>query len=555
MKSLITKLMLVALSGLAALAHAAANDSAEAMKKAKFLPADGKTLLFVGQDIDAVNGYTRGTQHVPAGITVYTSLRALDGVYARNHGQNEGPQDWNSVKVAYPNSALAVGLYLVGQLDAVVDGELDSNIDRLADELQSFNRPVFLRIGYEADGSWNSYNPEKYKAAWRHIVQRLRAKKADRIATVWQVVGICGPTPEAWYPGDDIVDWTGFSLFMTLPGCPGKVQDLIDDLHEKGKPIMIAESAPVAYAIADGTYNGASSKVSPDTLQKREPDEIWQGWFQKYFDLIERNKDSVKAVSYINQHWKLYKTWDCAAPNDDGERRCPSTYWGDTRVEANPKIQAEWMAAIKSPQLLASGNAQLFGKIQGYVPAAVPMAKGPHNPGGDPVDIPVTIDVEAYDRGGQGVGYSDTTPLNSGYAADGNLMWRANEGVDIVRITEPGFVADGSDKHAVGDTQSGEWLEYTVNAAQAGSFEFAVQVASKGKGGAFTLAVDGQAVGAKMQVPDTGSATKFQSIKVGAVNLTAGKHVLRLSIVDTGSGNGGKSSGNFDDIEIKALGK
>jgi hypothetical protein len=56
-------------------------------------------------------------------------------------------------------------------------------------------------------------------------------------------------------------------------------------------------------------------------------------------------------------------------------------------------------------------------------------------------------------------------------------------------------------------------------------------------------------------VPDTGSATKFQSIKVGAANLAAGKHVLRLAIVETGTGNGGKSAGNFDDIEIKAQSK
>ncbi|MGB3906037.1 MAG: hypothetical protein WBB22_14070, partial [Anaerolineae bacterium] len=39
---------------------------------------------------------------------------------------------------------------------------------------------------YEFDGEWNHYNPERFQAAYKHIVDRLRETGANCFATVWQ---------------------------------------------------------------------------------------------------------------------------------------------------------------------------------------------------------------------------------------------------------------------------------------------------------------------------------------------------------------------------------
>ena len=92
-------------------------------------------------------------------------------------------------------------------------------------------RKVFLRAGYEFDGMWNCYNPDSYKAAFRHIALALKKAQADNVAMVWQ--SAAWPSPQfagdrahlydhndpnhisKWYPGDDVVD-LGFH-FSLLP--------------------------------------------------------------------------------------------------------------------------------------------------------------------------------------------------------------------------------------------------------------------------------------------------------------------------------------------------
>jgi hypothetical protein len=527
--------------------------SAVPFNQAKFLPAASKTLVAVGQDIDADNNYVKATGNTPAAVTIYTSLN-IDGVYARKHGSSEGVQDWNSVKVGYPNSAVTVGLYMAGTLldQYMVDGGnpvMDANVDKLIDELQSFNRPVFLRIGYEADANFNGHDPVKYKAAWRKIVERIRAKNATRIATVWQVLGVCGtsatlnnrPT-EDWYPGDDIVDWTGLSWFRDQPTCT--VNDL--RTNHPSKPIMIAEWAPAAYAIADGTYNPSLLTAGP--LRAKTGTEIWDEKFKTDFEFIAANKDYVRAVSYINQDWKAYKTWQCNGAVTAGIASCgDGVYWGDTRVEANPTIKANWLTAIADPQYLSSAASNLFAQFNGYQAGTTIPVKGPHRALGGAHPVPGVVQAEAYDRGGEGLGYHDTTPLNSGYVGANNVLWRANEAVDIMTFG-PSNVTDGSDKFGVTDAVAGEWLDYTVNAGVTGSFQATVDVASAGQGGTFELLLNGVAVGPAVTVPNTGGTKTFQTVVMGTATLTSlGTQTLRLHIVSTGAGS---SAGNFDNINI-----
>ena len=106
--------------------------------------------------------------------------------------------------------------------------------------------------------------------------------------------------------------------------------------------------------------------------------------------------------------------------------------------------------------------------------------------------------------------------------------YRTGEGVDIEDSSSSTYPYD------VGWTQAGEWLEYTVNVSQTGTYTLTIPVASQGIGGTFHLEQDGTNVSGTLTVPDTGDWQTYQSI-TKSVSLTKGQHVLRLSFDSNGS--------------------
>ncbi|HKP37651.1 MAG TPA: carbohydrate-binding protein [Pyrinomonadaceae bacterium] len=135
------------------------------------------------------------------------------------------------------------------------------------------------------------------------------------------------------------------------------------------------------------------------------------------------------------------------------------------------------------------------------------------------VSLPGVIQVENFDEGGEGVAYHDTTSTNDGG------YYRAS-GVDICSCGSPYG-------HSIGWTMNGEWLKYKVNVAAAGLYRFDVLTATIASGSAVHIEVDGVDVTGQMVLPDTGAWGSYATTSSPSLNLTAGQHVLKLSI-DTG---------------------
>jgi hypothetical protein len=149
---------------------------------------------------------------------------------------------------------------------------------------------------------------------------------------------------------------------------------------------------------------------------------------------------------------------------------------------------------------------------------------------GSPIAVPGTIEAEQFDDGGEGVGYHDTTSGNSGgtfRSTDVDLEGTSGGGYDV------GWVA------------AGEWLQYTVNVASAGSYTAQFRVASLGQGGTFHLDVNGTNVTGPLTVPNTGGWQSWQTV-TAAVQLNGGLQTARL-VIDS---NGTNAAGNFDRIQI-----
>lgn len=320
--------------------------------KALFEPIDDNKIIFiVGQDLGAIGGFgdfdfsaygttENGSSHnngytdhvgLAGGITTYLNPSSgNEGLFEiTNYGSGDVCAACITSNEIYNNTILSVGLYLKGRLDDINNNLYDSYFkDILIPYFKSINRPVFLRIGYEFNGEWNEYNPTKFINAWRHIVNLMRAENVTNVAFVWQSSGYSESVSHLmqWYPGDEYVDWLGFSQFWTSGN------GICSIAREKGKPVMIAEAAPMS-----------------DVKTQRNP-EIWDTWYTtKFFDYIYANQDVIKAVAYINVDWNSQPMWEYNPPTQ-------ATYWGDSRIQAYEPIKEKWLLEMQKECWLHSSE-------------------------------------------------------------------------------------------------------------------------------------------------------------------------------------------------------
>ncbi len=336
-------------------------------KLAKFEPKEGEVLLFVGQELEAVGGlekYNDGyLDHfdTPAGWTTYTNINpgensfgriqeGLDGLWETH---DWGDNDYNATLQLndpdYANMALAIGLQFVNHEEKVADGTHDKYINKLGDFLLSLGkRPVFLRIAYEFDGDpWNHYDRESTIKAYKRMVDMLRVKGVTNTAYVWQSTGFMSPKDgqlEAWYPGDDYVDWLGFSFFNRW-----KDQRMIEFARKKGKPVFIAEASPT---ISDVDAKTTGNTIETQLSNPLQAEEAWQKWFIPFFKTIDENPDVVKAVHYINCHWDSHRMWF-----DN-----PTFKKIDARLHLSDSISKRWRTITSNPKYIKSSPG-LYDKL------------------------------------------------------------------------------------------------------------------------------------------------------------------------------------------------
>ncbi len=136
-------------------------------------------------------------------------------------------------------------------------------------------------------------------------------------------------------------------------------------------------------------------------------------------------------------------------------------------------------------------------------------------PGPDPHPIPGRIEAENYDTGGEGYAYHDTTSGNQGgdYRSDD---------VDVETC--------GEGDYNVGWTVSGEWLEFTVDVASAGTYDIEIRVASESAGGNFHIEFDSSNVTGPLSFSATGGWQTYTSVLAEDISLSGGQQIMRLSM-------------------------
>ncbi len=147
------------------------------------------------------------------------------------------------------------------------------------------------------------------------------------------------------------------------------------------------------------------------------------------------------------------------------------------------------------------------------------------------IKIPGKFEAENYDQGGEGFAYHDSDGSNQ----TGEFR---NDGVDI---------GTGGSGYVIGYTNNSEWLEYTIDVEEDALYEMNISYASGRPGGGAIIGAslfdEGITLDSSFPLAVTGSWADYTQQSIGKFELSKGKHVLRITVVERGF--------NLDWIEFK----
>jgi hypothetical protein len=207
----------------------------------------------------------------------------------------------------------------------------------------------------------------------------------------------------------------------------------------------------------------------------------------------------------------------------------PSNYnpdaWNHLRIE---KSGTSYKFVFNGMQKAAITHALGAGKI-GYISSGCSadfgyIAFSNKSKGSGIFDIykpvPGAIQAVHYNTGGEGIGYHDLTPENSG-----NEYIRYDN-VDISSCSEGGF--------AISDNQTGEWYKYNVNVKVAGLYNVGFRYAAATSAGRIRIRKGDIDLTDIIPLPTTGGLNQWNTFTIPCIELLAGFQTLTLETVNGG---------------------
>lgn len=141
--------------------------------------------------------------------------------------------------------------------------------------------------------------------------------------------------------------------------------------------------------------------------------------------------------------------------------------------------------------------------------------------GGTPWPIPGIIEFENFDEGGQDTAYYDSSP-----GSETGVEYRTDTDVDFEECTD----TDGG--YNLGYTTAGEWLEYTVNVENSGTYDINLRVATEGAK-TLSMTINDNSIATDLIIPDSQGWQEWETVTIEDVELSAGIQVIRVTIGET----------------------
>lgn len=227
-------------------------------------------------------------------------------------------------------------------LTNIVSGKCDAYIDAWGTAAAEWGKPLFVSFACEMNANWfpwggpvnggGKVGAELYKAAWKHVVDRVRARGATNVQWVFQANSTSHPDTQwnsyaAYWPGSQYVDWLGMSVYGQITPGDG-VGDWIQwktamDLAYKqlaqldpDKPIMLAE-----FGVGEFPKSGNKSQ-----------------WLKDAFATMSKGKyPRLKAAVFWHELWQ----------NSDET-------WSNLRVNSDPKALDTFRSGLRDSYWLAT---------------------------------------------------------------------------------------------------------------------------------------------------------------------------------------------------------
>ncbi len=194
-------------------------------------------------------------------------------------------------------------------LDNIINGKFDKKLSIWARAARDKNIPLMLDFAPEMNGSWFQWSgihnggrsmsygdksledgPEKYRIAYRHIIDIFRKEKALSITWLFHPNNVSDPEEKwnsmsAYYPGDDYIDWIGMSVYGSQR--PGTYWYSFDEAMSKGYNALslVSSVKPMAvleFGVVDDPQSGNKGEWMVSALSA----------------FINKRYPLIKAISY-----------------------------------------------------------------------------------------------------------------------------------------------------------------------------------------------------------------------------------------------------------------
>ncbi len=154
----------------------------------------------------------------------------------------------------------------------IANGSMDAVVDATADRIHALSYRVFMDFDHEPEGHTTDGPDSDFVAAYRHIVDRFRARGATNAVWVWTIMGWSGAYSRyaGLYPGDDYVDWVAFDPYNWNGWNGHAAWRSFDDSVRPFYNWLAANSAPGhAYSSKPYMLSEFGSADDPSNAQRR----------------------------------------------------------------------------------------------------------------------------------------------------------------------------------------------------------------------------------------------------------------------------------------------
>lgn len=234
-------------------------------------------------------------------------------------------------------------------LASILEGTWDADLRSWAQSARDYRKPLLLDFAPEMNGDffrWSGWangggtlgdygsddtpdGPERYRDAYRHVVDIFREEKAINVTWVFHPTVHTVEWP-AWndlsyyYPGDDYVDWVGVSVYGVQ--YPDEPWQTFDEVFAETYRTLVTLAPDKPFLVAEFGVR-EDEKIASRKAQ----------WIKDALRAIETSKyPNVRGVSYWHEAWKTA----------DGE-------WIDLRVNSSRQSLESFVNEVRKPIYLS----------------------------------------------------------------------------------------------------------------------------------------------------------------------------------------------------------